>query len=299
MGNGPDFGSEKFKGTQLTERLGKQSTGTQSNLRDFRIDESPQKELSTPRGFASQKFQDPGVPKQTVVSRNVSSSVNEWTDSDEDFLNSQSGIGSNSESLWGDWKQELEQTTQPKIQNRAPAIQQPQPEENSGYQPLKAEEFAEPSWAAELALAERKAEREGYVDFTNSYQKQEILKSRTLEFLSSLQKAFREQVEIFNLNRKSPAHAIQIYKVSKTASDFMLFRNGVKLVVSGQRSGRVLFAFNQYLGQIFSPAQNPSIEIEAEWGPFDQLFWSYKNERVQISDIVRYFMLEFVNQSFK
>ena len=166
-------------------------------------------------------------------------------------------------------------------------------------QTLKSEDPGRHPWSVELALSERRAHRMGVVDFANAYQKQELLKIRTQEFTATLQNTFREHVELFNETRRSPAHAIQLYKVSQTAEDFMLFRNGVKLVVSGQRSGRVLLAFNQYLGQIFAPTSSPTVEIEASWGAFDQLFWQYKGERVQVLDLVRYFMTEFVRQSFK
>jgi hypothetical protein len=321
MGNGPDIkkfsNQQKVAGThsQPTERLGAKVNSNGSNLRDFRIDnQNSASEFSTPRSLISQRkgfepTQNEGVekrPQQKIVARGLATSMSEWTSSDEEFLNTKNHKDETSNSLWGDWKQELQESAQAnsseerdlKIKSTDDLSRTTSEYPERGVT-LKNEDMGEIPWAAELALSERKAEREGYVDFSNSYQKQEVLKVRTLEFVNSLQKAFREQVEIFNQTRKSPAHSIQVYKVSKTQGDFMLFRNGVKLVVSGQRSGRVLFAFNQYLGQIFTPTQNPTIEIEAEWGPFDQLFWSYKNERVQIQDIVRYFTLEFVNQSFK
>lgn len=174
-------------------------------------------------------------------------------------------------------------------QAAAPLEGQARTEESSTHMP----------WSADLAHNERRMERTGTVDYTNQFQKQEVLRSRTREFTSLLQKHFREQVEVFNDARHSPAHQIHVYKVSKSEEDFMLYRNGVKLVVSGSRAGRVIFAFNQYLGQIYAPTQSPVLEIEAAWGPFDQLFWSYKGERVQIMDLVRYFLTEFVRQSFR
>jgi hypothetical protein len=306
MGNSTDKNRSRggVSGSFTREKLGQSSKAPESNLRDFRIDGGSVPELSTPRSLASTQFASPErlekIPRQQVKAQGLSSSMTEWTDSDESELESTHGLSPQADSLWGDWKEELNQEVLPAPVTATPPQTAPATvETESPEQTTRPEEWNEQPWAAELALAERKAEREGYVDFANSYQKQELLKIRTLEFLKALQKAFREQVEIFNLNRKSPSHSIQIYKVSKTAGDFMLFRNGVKLVVSGQKAGRIHFAFNQYLGQIFSPTQNPSLEIEAEWGPFDQLFWSFKNERVQIQDVVRYFVYEFVNQSFK
>jgi hypothetical protein len=154
-------------------------------------------------------------------------------------------------------------------------------------------------WSSELAHQERQMERTGTVDYTNQYQKHEILRTRTREFTAALQRLFRENVELFNESRRSGAHQIHVYRVNKTEEDFMLYRNGVKLIVSGSRAGRLCFAFNQYMGQIFAPTQTPIVEVEAVWGPFDQLVWNYKGERVQPVDIVRYFLTEFVRQSFR
>lgn len=201
--------------------------------------------------------------------------------------------------IWPGWSDETP--------NKAPAammvsteLATPAPEKiRQGETPLRSEISRAQPWSAELALEERKMEREGVVDFTNTYHKQEILKRRTAEFAVHLQENFRQQVEIFNEARRSASHLIHVYKVSQSEGDFMLFRNGVKLVVSGQRSGKIIFAFNQYLGQIFASNQAPVLELEAAWGPFDQLFWSYKGERVQVLDIVRYFLTEFARQSYR
>ena len=117
--------------------------------------------------------------------------------------------------------------------------------------------------------------------------------------MARLREGFRRDIEIFNEARQSGGHAVHLYRVSNTEEDFMLFRNGVKLVVTGQRAGRVMLAFNQYLGQIFAPTQNPTFELEASWGAFDQLFWSYKGERIVLEDVVRFFVSEFTRQSYK
>jgi len=155
------------------------------------------------------------------------------------------------------------------------------------------------AWAVELAHAELKMERSGEVDVSAPQQRHEILRSRTNEYLLKLFESFRRDVEVFNEARRSPGQSIHVYRVSNTESDFMLFRNGVKLVVSGAKAGRVVFAFNQYLGQIFGPNQSPTLELEANFGAFDQLTWAYRGERVQIEDVCRYFLAEFVRQSFR
>ena len=121
-------------------------------------------------------------------------------------------------------------------------------------------------------------EREGVVDFSNTYRKQELLKLNTVEYAKLLQAQFRREIELFNEARRSASSSIQLYRVSKTEADFMLFRNGVKLVISATQAGRIHFAFNQYMGQVHAPAHSPQIEIEAQWGTLDQLVWIYRGE---------------------
>jgi hypothetical protein len=154
-------------------------------------------------------------------------------------------------------------------------------------------------WAAELAHTERRMERLGEVEYSTSFKKQEMLKVQTAEFMAVLRHEFSRQIEVFNEARQSGAQAVHLYRITNTEQDFMLFRNSVKLVISGQRSGRVLFAFNQFLGQIYASSQNPNFELEAQWNAFDQLVWTYRGDRVQVQDIIRFFLSEFVRQSYK
>lgn len=302
------------------------STGS---LRDFRIDAQGARVSLDAKGArvsvdAQGASSSAGSElKQQVVSRQAT--VKEWT-----YSQSPMAV----ENLWAEWSEEAKAPQQRTGQihpssgeihlGQTPAqtaMQQPreqtrqqsreQSRQVSSPRPFKetlvpvkegvlaTESFHQLPWPARLALDERNMEKEGQVDFSSSYQKQEILRIRTREFAQTLQEAFRQNIEIFNESRKCPSHVIHVYKVSNAEGDFMLFRNGVKLVVSAQQSGRVIFAFNQFMGQIYAPTHNPVIEVEAAWGPFEQLFWSYRNERVQVSDLVRYFVTEFVKQSYR
>ncbi|MEZ4816059.1 MAG: hypothetical protein R3A80_12800 [Bdellovibrionota bacterium] len=114
-----------------------------------------------------------------------------------------------------------------------------------------------------------------------------------------MQHTFRKHVEHFNQARKSAAHAIHIYKISRSDEDFLMYRNGVKLIVSAQRAGRISLSFNQFIAPLAQTDKHSHIELEAVWGPFDQLLWTYKGERVQLMDVVRYFISEIAFQSFR
>jgi hypothetical protein len=299
------------------------------SLRDFRIDsltgETSQNSLPKPpaTGSINTGSINAGSIKQSVRTRaqmkSSGSSVSEWE---------QESMGFDSEQLWRVWEDEL-QTPTPRRQ--APAMSQTIPQTPAAAPrsqsvavsqplaprmkeaqvetvaaPLQEEEFEEEihskgpmPWAAILAHTERRMERLGEVEYSNSFKKQEMLKLQTAEFMAVLRQEFARQIEVFNQARQSGAHSVHLYRITNTENDFMLFRNGVKLIVSGQRSGRVLFAFNQFLGQIYTQNQNPTFELEAQWGPFDQLLWTYRNERVQVQDIVRFFTSEFIRQSYK
>jgi hypothetical protein len=244
------------------------------------------------------------------------SSVSEWDHESGAF---------DADKMWKVWEEDLESSLKPASAVQTASALQPSHVEQTGpavsparitnsvsatalptmpSAPAAVEEIENTSrgpqpWAVDLAQTESRMERMGEVEYSNSFKKQELLKIQTAEFMSVLRQEFGRHIEIFNESRRSGAHAVHLYRITNTEQDYMLFRNGVKLVVSGQRSGRILFAFNQFLGQIYATQQNPHFELEAQWGPFDQLLWTYKNERVQVQDVVRFFLTEFVRQSYK
>jgi hypothetical protein len=286
------------------------SSKTSGNLRDFRIDNRP----PTPKPSVTA----PAAVQQKVKAR--SSSVTEWEQSSETSYDA--------ESLWKAWEEDLDTQVTPSRPNSVPqaALREPvrpaqtretirrEPEASlqvpsvaATALPQTQQEVLEEEvqsrgpmpWAAELAHTERRMERLGEVEYSTSFKKQEMLKTQTSEFMAVLRHEFARQIETFNQARQSGAQAVHLYRITNTEQDFMLFRNGVKLVVSGQRSGRVLFAFNQFLGQIYASTQNPNFELEAQWNAFEQLVWTYRGDRVQLQDIIRFFLSEFVRQSYK
>jgi len=233
-----------------------------SKLRDFEV--------------KSTVVRNNGDVRQEVVSRAIPSSLSEWTPQNEEF---------EGQSLW-------EKPSSPLSKAQGLETKPSEPEAT-----LSTENLGNIPWAVALALDERRMENEGVVEVSSSFRKQELLKIRTREFIQELHRGFSAQVEVFNEARRQVHAQIRVFKVSGTENDFMLFRNGVRLLVSGARAGRVSFAFNQYLGQVFAPTTPPQFELEALWGAFDQLHWTFKGERVISHDVIRYLMTEFSRQS--
>lgn len=197
--------------------------------------------------------------------------------------------------FWKEWKDEFQ--ADPSLSQQVPVVQKAA-EQNFESHENDGEVFLEP-WAAQLAFHERRLEKEGTVDYGVPFRRQELLAEKTKEFARILQHTFHKHVEHFNQARKSAAHAIHIYKISRSDEDFLMYRNGVKLIVSAQRAGRISLSFNQFIAPMAQNDSHAHVELEAIWGPFDQLLWTYKGERVQLMDIVRYFISEMAFQSFR
>jgi len=302
---------------------------TQGNLRDFHLDsqskipsELPQAQVPQQRIKLKQSPQSPfrplksttpiaEPPKSELNNKILTSSNKTPAEKASPWSLSDFSMASQDEvSLWGSWQQEL-QSPSISLDSEVPMAAQEQQSslhqkrentENQFHEEWlkhKSEVSPDIDWAVDLAQSEREAEKMGVVDYLGSQQKHEILRLRTDEFMHKLAASFRRQVELFNDARKSPAHMVQVYKVNRSKDDFMMFRNGNKLLVSGAQAGRILFGFNQFMGGPLQNAPLPTVEISAVWGPFEQLIWMYKAERVVLEDIVRYFFTEFVRLSFR
>ncbi len=117
--------------------------------------------------------------------------------------------------------------------------------------------------------------------------------------------AFVEAASAFNQLKGSTLGQIRIYGISKTQADFMLFRNGYKLIFSMKRAGEIE-VYNSLMSSHFLAAA-PEQEIKpdsretlrAHWGAFGELQWHYKNLPVKIDYLVRHYMTRFTRESAK
>ncbi len=201
--------------------------------------------------------------------------------------------------FWKEWKDEFRPEEQSVARHEVQLTSSPAPSEKTfESHENDSEVFLEP-WASQIAFHERRLEKEGTVDYGVPFRRQELLAEKTKEFARILQHTFRKNIEQFNLARKSAAHAIHIYKISRSDEDFLVYRNGIKLIVSAQRAGKISLSFNQFIAPIAQADKHAHVELEAVWGPFDQLLWTYRGERVQLMDVVRYFISELAFQSFR
>lgn len=164
------------------------------------------------------------------------------------------------------------------------------------------------AWIKELVLAETQMEESGVVDFTAGFDPDKELQQETLDLLNTLKEMFVDASSTFNQLKSSSVGRIKIYGIANTHADFMLFRNGFKLIFSMLQPGRVLVKF-LHLGSTYLPGtmtheapervlMDEDI-IESRWGAFGDLIWIYRDQEIKLDNLVRYYMTRFIKESAK
>ena len=172
----------------------------------------------------------------------------------------------------------------------------------------------ERAWIHELSRAETLPPHEQAVLAGASFEPRNLIEESALHFMDELRQHLVQFARIFNeLSHQGTAFSeIKIYSVAQTTSDFMLFRNQVKLTLAYPAHGVIQLAYFQHPrgimsvnGQSAPEATAPSValpppqEITAEIGPFRKVFWSYRGEKVAPPEIAKFYFIEFAKLSRK
>jgi hypothetical protein len=166
------------------------------------------------------------------------------------------------------------------------------------------------NWIKELVRAEQQLEESGMVDVSLGFNDEATLAKDTLDYLNNLKTQFVDMANFFNEMKPSALGRIKVYGIAQTQADFMLFRNGFKMIFSMKAPGLISIRIN-FIGTSHIPTSNlmPGANqasngteehmIEAKWGAFGELFWTYRNVPVKSEYVVRYHMTLFVKESAK
>lgn len=165
------------------------------------------------------------------------------------------------------------------------------------------------AWVRDLVKAEEQMEESGIVDMSIGLQDERTLLKETLQFLNNLKNEFIEASQAFNQLKSSPLGRIKVYGIAKTEADFMLFRNGFKMIFSLKNPGVLSIRFN-FFGPQSVPQQMPSPQfqatslmeehvVEARQAPFGDIHWTYQGETIKVAALVKYHMVVFIRESSK
>jgi hypothetical protein len=161
------------------------------------------------------------------------------------------------------------------------------------------------SWLKELIDYELQREQSGVIGQTFGQELDNQIAESTLEFTSELKQEFQDAVDIFNDLSQSNMTKIKLYTIAKTHGDFMLFRNGFKLIFAikqpGQISVRLNFMATQSPTAIAAKEKTIAAEdiIEIKQGVFGELYWAFKGQRINMQYLIRHYMTRFINESLK
>ena len=164
------------------------------------------------------------------------------------------------------------------------------------------------SWIRDLVKAEQQMEESGMVDMSVGFDSDRTLVQESIQFLLHLKTEFVDATTSFNELKPSALGRIKIYGIAKTHADFMLFRNGFKMIFALKAPGQISIRFN-FIGTNFipTPGQTETTQtsvmdehlIEAKWGPFGEILWTYKGQAVKAEYMIRHFMSLFIRESAK
>lgn len=143
----------------------------------------------------------------------------------------------------------------------------------------------------------------GVVDMEAGFDPNRQVDEATYGFITDLKAVFVEAAAAFNQLKASTLGQIRIYGISKTKADFMLFRNGYKLIFTVRQPGTIVVSYSsavtQYVpGSPVKPEEGKSADmLRASWGAFGQLIWTYNDHSINMDYLVRYYMSRFVKDS--
>ncbi|MEQ1665313.1 MAG: hypothetical protein ABL927_08065 [Bdellovibrionales bacterium] len=160
------------------------------------------------------------------------------------------------------------------------------------------------NWIKELVLSEQQMEDAGVINLS-AINPDTYLDEQTLEFLRDVKAMMVEAAATFNQLKGSNLGTLKIYGISNTKADFMLFRNGYKLIFSMKRPGEI----EVYTTLITANFLNTSPEqetrptdresIRSHWGAFGELQWHYNGLPIKIDYLVRHYLSRFIRESAK
>ena len=152
-------------------------------------------------------------------------------------------------------------------------------------------------WIEFLAKEEVRVEETGEFDLYHQTEEKQVLTELTAQFLQDLRREFSDCIKVFNAHRGEQRNTIKIYGIQGTQSDFLVFRNSLKLIVAFEQPGTISFTFNSLQGGLKSGKKLDCDLIEVNLGPFNEGVWKFKNQVVYAQSIVRYYLTEFIRNS--
>ncbi|MCK6599714.1 MAG: hypothetical protein L6Q37_15215 [Bdellovibrionaceae bacterium] len=162
-------------------------------------------------------------------------------------------------------------------------------------------------WIKDLVEAEDKSIEMGVIEVNSQYQQQRALVQSSLDLLLKLKEKFTDAISLYNDLKFSPLSKIKLYSIAQTHADFMIFRNGYKMIFSLKEAGILSVRFNFIGSQILSTAQIAESKINskifdeqlliAKTKAFNQIYWTYQDQEFDIDHLIKFYFSLFARES--
>lgn len=162
-------------------------------------------------------------------------------------------------------------------------------------------------WIKELVESEDRSLESGIIDINPQYLQQRLLVQETLNFLISLKDQFTDAITMYNELKSSPIGKIKLYSIAQSHGDFMLFRNGYKMIFSLKEPGSIAIRFNFIGSQILSTSQIAESKINskilddqfivAKMKAFNELVWTFQDQEFKVDYLIKYYLTLFTRES--
>ena len=158
------------------------------------------------------------------------------------------------------------------------------------------------AWIKDLAEQELNSENSEMREISMPTTEASIIEEGIINFLMDLKDEFKKSTDFFNTYR--PNASIKMYRINNTVADFMLFRNGLKLVVANSAPGIISLYFMSPMGGVFGAgpsSQSGPIQgghqLRAKLGPFGEVGFFYQELKVEIPSMVKHYLGQFIKMS--
>lgn len=166
------------------------------------------------------------------------------------------------------------------------------------------------SWIKDLVQFEKQMEESGMIDMQAGFDAHREIIRQSIDFMTELKNSFMDSASVFNQLKGEGLGSIKTYGISNTQADFMLFRNGFKLIFSLVEAGKIIITTRNPSGNITpgsfvgatsnaNPEAASQEMLMAQWGAFGELKWVYQNQAVNLDFLVRYYLSRFIRESAK
>lgn len=165
------------------------------------------------------------------------------------------------------------------------------------------------NWIHELARAETHPNADP-MSIGAGLDPQQLIEESTIEFLTLVRDSIQEYIKVFNGYSEGGARfqETKVYSLTSGASDFMLYRNQIKLLFCNTahgviqisfakhfRSGATVTAQTAQMNDLQGQSQlGNAQELRARIGAFHDVTWTFEGEKVGTDQVAKYFFTEFV-----